>query len=319
MFYRQLTESGDETDYPFNDEQRYQAKFWAWLQSPHNFFSQSCITAGPVEQMPKVKLFESQDAPLAPRATRTLSLRVDALSGDLAVDDMPDTPAEFKEGRQEPLVYSDFRGYDHSVEVEKLNKEDKHKQRAEQVAKSEAAIETEAHFEQMEAKSKFDVNGEHKAEQQEEMHNEGNLEFKAMLGEDLQSWWLREHQLGLLKSLTAASSSPSEEARAAAAANARLGRVILEAHFSCKDEAGIDVALEQRLLRLHLYQPSKDAARCFLEEHNGLAPRVVRRYLQPLSSWLQDRVQADSSEIACEARKVEGDLEQITCWYHSKI
>jgi len=304
-------ESGDETDYPFNDDQRYQDKFWAWLQSPRNFCSQACVTGGPTQQMPKAELVESHDGPLVPKVTRKLSMQVDASCGDLAVEDKPGTPLAFKEGSQEPIVFSEFKGYDQPAEVEKLNEDDE-RDKTEMVAKNEGT----------EAKNKVDVNGERTAEQQDDMHKEGIREFKTMLAEDFQSWCMCERQRVFLKSPAAVSSLPSEETPATAAqmvANAGLGRVILEAKLSCKDEAGIDAVLEQRLLQLHLFQLEKDAARCFLEECNGLTPRLVRRYLQPLSSWLKDRVQAASSEIACDAHKVEGDLEQIKCWYQSHV
>jgi len=310
------SDSGAETDYPFNDEQQYQHKFWEWVQPPKTICCQACVTGGPTEQTPEADLVESQDGPLAPKALRKLALQVEACCGDLAVDDMPGTPLEFKEGSQEPVVLPDFNGYDQPTEMDKLNEEDERKETTELVAKSEVDIGSEAHLEETEAKNTSYVNGE--AEQQEDMHQEGFSEFKAMLAEDIQSWWMREQQQrGLWKSPAAVSSSTAEEAPAAAA-DAGLGRVILEAKLSCKSEAGIEV-LEQCLLQLHLFQLEKDAARCFLEEHNGLKPQVVRRYLLPLSSWLHDQVQAASSEIACNALKVEGDLEQIKCWYQSQV
>jgi len=297
------SDSGDETDYPFNDEQQYQHKFWEWVQPPKTICCQACVTGGPTEQTPEADLVESQDGPLAPKALRKLALQVEACCGDLAVDDMPGTPLESKEGSQEPVVLPDFNGYVQPTEMDKLNEEDERKEKTELVAKSEVDI--------GEATNKSYVNGE--AEQQEDRFSE----IKAMRAEDIESWWMREQQWGLLKSPAAVSSSTAEEVPAAVA-DAGLGRVVLEAKLSYKSEAGINV-LEQCLLHLHVFQLAKDAARCFLEERNDLKPQVVRRYLLPLSSWLHDQVQAASSEIACNALKVEGDLEQIKCWYQSQV
>jgi len=288
------------------------------------FFSQACVTRVPKEQPREADLVESQDWALAPTAPRKLGMWVEECCGDLAVDDMPGTPLEFKEGSREPVVFSDFKGYDQPAELDKLDEEeeeDERKEKTEMVTKSEVGVESKAHSEEAEAKNKFYASGERMAEQQEDMHQEGFCEWKSMLAEDVQSLWMRGSQWGILKS--PAASSTGEEAPAAAAAgqmvaNAGLGRVILEAKLSCKDEAGVDV-LEQHLLQLHLLQFEKDVARWFLEEHNCLKPQVVRIYLQPLSSWLQDRVQAAPSEIACDAHKVEGDLEQIKWWYQSRV
>mmetsp|Transcript_41336 Transcript_41336/g.81641 ORF Transcript_41336/g.81641 Transcript_41336/m.81641 type:complete len:327 (-) Transcript_41336:43-1023(-) len=148
-----------------------------------------------------------------------------------------------------------------------------------------------------------------------------------MLAEDVSTWCERELQRPLMEIPAAlvpaspgklhAASAKAAAVAAAAAADADLGRVILEARLSCRDESGIDVDLEHRSLQLHLCQRGLDAARRFLEEDNTLAPRFVRRYLRPLSSWLHEQLQAAPPEMAFTTHHVEGDLEEIVCWYSS--
>lgn len=229
-----------------------------------------------------------------------------------------DAQVELQERGQEPVIFLEFNGHDHPAEVEQTEDGHEGKQAG---SKSEVGIESEAHVRKRVAPNKFNVDEEHEAEQQVDVHNDSLLEFRTMLAEDFESWWIRECQLASLTSPATVPSSPSKEASTAAPAvtNAGLGRVILEARLSCKDESGSDVVLEQRVVQVHLFQREKDAARNFLEECNGLAPQLVCRYLQPLTSWLQDGVQAASSEIACKTRKVDGDLEQIARWYQSQV
>lgn len=179
--------------------------------------------------------------------------------------------------------------------------------------------ELEAHLEELKAEGRSDIRGESHVEQQEEVHGEDLNETKAMRAEDFQSWWVRECCRFEKPPATAAAPAVAPIAEPATPADAGLGRVLLEARLSWIDDAGIQVILEQRVLQLHLYQREVDAARCFLEEHNGLAPKFVRRYQQPLSRWLQSKVQAAPSEIALKKHVVDGDLEEIARCHGSEI
>jgi len=312
-----------ESDDPFKYEQPYHEQLLSWLQLPTNFCPKPYATQRPTQQNSKDELMECRDGPLAPTGIvgfgpQQLSHQMEPFCGDLGENDRPDGEVELKEGGQEPVVLLEYNGRDQPTKVEQAEDGHEGKQAG---SNFEVGIESEAHAKERVAPNKFNVNGERKAEQQVDVHSDGLREFRTMLAEDFESWWIRECQQASLTSAGTVPSSPSKEASTAAptVTNAGLGRVILEARLSCKDEAGNDVVLEQRLIQVHLFQREKDAARCFLEECNGLAPQLVCRYFQPLTSWLQDGVQAASSEIACKTRKVDGDLEHIARWYQSQV
>lgn len=157
---------------------------------------------------------------------------------------------------------------------------------------------------------------------EDEVADEGFRELKSMLAEDVWCWCEREWQRSLMNISATLPASPGKThattaaaPAAAAASKADWGRVILEAKLSCRDGAGVDVDLEQRSLQIYLHQSELDAARSFLEEENSLAPRLVRRYLEPLSSWLRVHMEVAPPEIAFGTHHVEGDLEEIVCWY----
>merc|ERR1712062_139144 len=90
-----------------------------------------------------------------------------------------------------------------------------------------------------------------------------------------------------------------------------MGRVILEATLSCRDDSGIDTALEHRVLQLHVRQREADAVQHFLEELNGLAPRMVQTFSEPLARWLRRHVELAPCEMARVAYQVNGDLFEI--------
>jgi len=301
-----MVESGDETDYLFKDEQHCQEKFLSWWPSPKNIlFSCSSIPGKPPLQSTKAEAAEFpkrqgvQFNEIVVTELTTVSLgfgpqplrrQVDALCGDWAVLDQE--IEEVEPGRE---VRPKLR--QHPEEME-----------------------SKAHLEDLQLEGRCDICGESQAEQHEEMHGQDINEFKAMLAEDFQSWWIRECSRCPRKNPAAVPASHNENNPAAASAvpaDVGLGRVFLEARLSCIQETGVDGILEQPVLQLHLYEREVDAARCFLDDHNELSPSFVRRYQQPLSRWLQSKVHAAPPYIASNKHVVEGDLEEIVRCYGS--
>jgi len=311
-----MVDSGDETEYLFKDERHCQEAFLSWWLSPKGVLS-SCTsipgkpplqstTAVAAAAFPKGQCMQFNDIMATELTTvspgfgpQPLKRQVDALCGDWAV---PDREMEDVEPRRE--VRADLERHPEEME-------------------------SEAHLEELQVEDRSDSFGESQAGQQEETHIEDLNEFKAMLAEDFQSWWVRESSRCPIKSPAAVPASHDEDnpaiapaaaaAAAAAPADVVLGRIFLEARLSCIDEAGIDVILEQQVLQLHLYEREVDAARCFLDDHNELSPSFVRRYQQPLSRWLQSKVQAAPPDIAFNKHIVCGDLEEIVRCYGSGV
>jgi len=343
-----MLESGDETDYLFEDEQHCQEAFFSWWPSPKDIWCSCSNIPGekPLQsttvvaaELPKGRCVQSNEIVVTELTTvslgfgpQPLKFQMDALCGDWAVPDQ-----EFDDVEPRRDVMSELERHPDGCEPQPLkcqvgvlfgdlavpdqefeDVEPRREVRPEMERHPEE-MELEARLEELQVEGRCDPCGESQAEQQEEMHGQDLNEFKAMRVEDFQSWWVRECSRCPLKSPAAVPASQDEDnpaalaaaAAAAAPADVGLGRVILEARLSCREDIGIDVILEQPVLQLHLYEREVDAARCFLDDHNELSPSFVRRYQQPLSRWLQSKLQAAPQDIAFNKHTVEGDLEEI--------
>jgi len=187
-------DSGDETDYPFNDEQQYQNNFRAWLQSLGPLSFEACVRAGSAEpisgvgvgQLRKVSLSSSMGAfGIGPRQ---ISRQVTPGFGDAAVDDTLKTPVEFNEAGQVAIECFDCKQHAQPTQVDALDEEEKVNERE---GKNEVDTETKVPFEDAEC----------------------FREFNAMLAEDLQSWCMRESLLKSPASFPSSFSSRSSSSR----------------------------------------------------------------------------------------------------------
>lgn len=135
---------------------------------------------------------------------------------------------------------------------------------------------------------------------------EEQLEAQAMQSEDVAAWFQREVDRRLHQEYVRAELGTGTEP------HERLGRIIVKAKLTCKDSTGVDTALENGLLELHLHEREVDAARHFLQEANGLKSNLVHQYLDPLTRWLQRQVQNAPFEMSWKPYEISGvDLNEI--------
>jgi hypothetical protein len=146
--------------------------------------------------------------------------------------------------------------------------------------------------------------------EEQEARAQLNRESRAMQAEDITAWYTREtHAKGAalrdVQELTP-EAMPSDEGML----DEGLGRVIVKARMTYRDDAGVRIILEPSLLELHVHERSVDAARTFLEA-NELKPHVIDRLFKPLATWLEEQVQDSPPELASTAYEVEGDFNHL--------
>merc|ERR1712232_1088638 len=129
-------------------------------------------------------------------------------------------------------------------------------------------------------------------------------EMQAMQAEDFAAWFREEREKHELAIRLEQESRVTHRATSSAD---DLGRVIIAAHLTCDNFDGM---LEYSTLELHLRQRVEDCVRVFLEL-NELKPALIRRYLVPLSNWLDCQLQHAPTNLAFETFKVQGDLTAI--------
>lgn len=131
-----------------------------------------------------------------------------------------------------------------------------------------------------------------------------------MQREDVAAWSWREVDR-CKETIAVTLSDGTLAARDSADLDAGIGRIIVRAHLTCRDDVGIDATLEQYDLELHVRERAVEAARRFLEDLNSLRPHLVRRYLDPLTRWLHEQVLRAPVAMANGAYDVVGDLNEI--------
>lgn len=309
-------EEGDETDFP-TDERRYHQELWSWMQS---FTSPLCpcgsmgTPRGCTPEEPLVDGVHVHDAVQVEPA-------VDVRKGASHVHNGEKRPHEKR--HQEPPA---IKGDDWPVDSAETDSEvpppaNECEGRRPQVHPAKAATTTSwqdqnvaamrvspsKRFpgEVMEQAEPFSDQKEAQREAATTLKKTEEREATAMHLEDAAGWYRREvERCAEIKDFSTVASREGDAVEG-------LGRVILQATLSCRDDSGIDTVLEHRVLQLHVRQREADAARHFLEEVNCLTPRLVNTFAEPLARWLRRHVELAPFEMARAAHQVSGDLFEI--------
>jgi len=307
-------EEGDETDFPI-DEGRYHEELWSWMQSYALSICPCGSTGTPrgCAEEPLVNGVHVHDAVEVEPALDSRNSAEIVHNGEKQLQD---------KRRQEPhAIEGDWPVNTGEAEAEVEIPANECDRTNTSVPMVKAAIKTNWGDQNVSATrvatSKRFPNEVMEQQQQREQQEEAQREAAAILQkevdreamamhlEDAAAWYRREVQRSVVIKDSSLVASRDRDAMGG------MGRVILQATLSCRDDSGIDTALEHRVLHLHVRQREVDAAQHFLEELNGLTPRMVQTFAEPLARWLRRHVELAPCEMARAAYQVSGDLFEI--------